>query len=106
MLRIDDRITGFDRGKEGRPCMIVRVVERPRPGAWVVPRSTVGSFGVLVPEGALRALNLPGRFMYLPHFVAAVDLAGCASLGLLPEPYRQRVLDNVNHVTIDLEGEL
>lgn len=106
VLRIDDKITGFDRGKEGRPCMVVRVTDHPRAGAWVVPRSTNGSNGTFVPKGALPGLNLDGRFMYLPHFVPAIDLAGCATLGVLAEPHRQRVLDNVNDVVIDLDEEL
>jgi hypothetical protein len=44
--------------------------------------------------------------MYLPHFVSAADLLGCPSLGVLGEPHRQRVLDTVNDVAIDFEGEL
>lgn len=106
VLRIDDAITGYDRNKRGRPCMVVRVDERPRAGAWVVPRSTTGSVGTSVPAGALPGLNRPGRFMYLPHFVPAADLALCPSLGVLGEPHRQRVLDNVNDVAIDFEEEL
>jgi hypothetical protein len=106
ILRIDDVVTGFDDNKPGRPCMVVRVVDQPRAGAWVLPRSTKGSIGTPVPAGALEGLDEDGRFMYLPHFVASADLAGCPSLGVLPEPYRQRVLENVNDVVIDLEAEL
>jgi hypothetical protein len=106
VLRIDDAITGFDRNKSGRPCIVVRLDRRPRAGAWVLPRSTTGNVGTSVPAGALPGLNQPGRFMYLPHFVSAADLAGCPSLGVLGEPHRQRVLDNVNEVAIDLEEEL
>lgn len=106
ILRIDDAITGFDDNKPGRPCMVMRVVEKPRTGAWVVPRSTKGSIGTLVPAGVLPGLNRPGRFMYLPHFVAEGDLTGCPSLGLLPQPHRDRVLANVNEVVIDLQEDL
>lgn len=106
VLRIDDSVTGYDRNKPGRPCMVAALQERPRAGAWVLPRSTQGRDGTLVPAGALPGLNKPGRFMYLPHFVAAADLAGCPSLGVLGEPHRQRVLDNVNLVVVDFEGEL
>jgi hypothetical protein len=106
VLRIDDAVTGFDRNKRGRPCMIVRVQARPRAGAWVLPRSTSGSAGTAVPAGALAGLDRPGRFMYLPHFVSAADLAGCPSLGVLGEPHRQRVLDNVNLAVVDHEEEL
>lgn len=106
VLRIDDSVTGYDRNKPGRPCMVVAVQERPRAGAWVVPRSTQGRDGTLVPARALPGLNKEGRFMYLPHFVTSAELLGCPSLGVLPEPYRQRVLDNANLVVIDFEGEL
>lgn len=106
VLRIADSVTGFDHNKPGRPCMVVAVQDRPRAGAWVVPRSTRGSTGTHVPAGALLGLDQPGRFMYLPHFVAAADLAGCPSLGVLGEPHRQRVLDSVNLVVVDLEAEL
>ncbi len=106
VLRIDDAITGYDRNKPGRPCMVVRVEQRPRAGAWVLPRSTQGSQGTAVPAGLLPGLNKPGRFMYLPHFVSAADLADCLSLGVLEDPHRQRVLDNVNDVMVDFEAEL
>lgn len=106
ILRIDDVVTGFDDNKPGRPCMVVRVVDQPPAGGWVLPRSTKGSIGTLVPAGALKGLDQDGRFMYLPHFVVSAELAGCPSLGVLPEPHRGRVLENVNDVVIDLEGEL
>jgi hypothetical protein len=59
---IDDAVTGFDRNKPERPCMVVRVEAPPRAGAWVVPRSTRGSTGTLVPRDALPGLNKDGRF--------------------------------------------
>ena len=102
MLRIDDVITGFDDNKIGRPCMLVRVSESPPAGAWVVPRSTKGSQGTFVAAGALPGLDKDGRFMFLPRFVARADLAGCASLGVLSDRDRDRVLANVNDVLIDL----
>lgn len=105
MLRVDDTITGFDDNKPGRPCCVGAVEAPPRDGAWVVPRSTKGSTGTWTPAGVLPGLEREGRFMFLPRRVPTSDLAGCASLGLLPEPYRTRVLDNVNAVVIELESE-
>ena len=102
MLRIDDVVTGFDDNKRGRPCMVVRVVGPPRAGAWVVPRSTKGRTGTFVRAGALPRLDRDGRFMFLPHFVAAADLGECESLGVLNVGDRERVLANVNDVVIDL----
>lgn len=106
VLRIDDVVTGFDDNKPQRPCMVVRVVGPPRDGAWVLPRSTKGSTGTLVRAGALPGLNKDGRFMFVPRFVASGDLAGCRSLGVLGAADRDRVLDNVNDVIIDLQIEL
>lgn len=106
VLRIDDVVTGYDDNKPQRPCMIVRVSGSPRPGAWVLPRSTKGSTGTLVRAGALTGLNKDGRFMFVPRFVSTADLAGCPSLGVLGAADRDRVLDNVNDVIIDLPTEL
>jgi hypothetical protein len=44
--------------------------------------------------------------MVLPRFAAASDLSGVRSLGVLPQPYRDQVLENVNDVAIDFEGDL
>lgn len=106
MLLIDDAITGFDRNKPGRPCMVVKVEVPPRAGAWVVPRSTQGSIGTAVPRGALPGLTKDGRFQFLPRWVSATDLTDCRRLGVLPEPYRTRVLDNANLVAVDVEIDL
>lgn len=103
VLLIDDVVTGFDDNKPGRPCMVIRVVEPPRAGVWVVPRSTKGHQGTFVAARALPDLNKDGRFMFLPHFVAAADLEGCRSLGVLGPDVRDPVLANVNDVIIDVE---
>lgn len=106
MLLIDDAITGFDRNKPSRPCMVVRVELPPRAGAWVIPGSTQGSIGTRVPRNVLSGLKKDGRFQFLPRRVSAFDLASCRSLGPMPEPYRTRVLENANTVLIDLEVDL
>ncbi len=72
---------------------------------WVVPRSTKGSTGTRTPAGVLPGLTQQGRFMFLPRRVPASSLQQAASLGLLPEPFRARVLESVNAVVIDLEAE-
>lgn len=101
VLRVDDVVTGFNDNKRGRPCMVLRVVGRPRTGAWVVPRSTKGRTGTLVRARALPQLDQDGWFMFLPRFVVAADLTECESLGVLPVEDRERVLENVNDVVID-----
>lgn len=104
VLRIDDTITGFDDNKPGRPCCIVAIDSPPREAVWVVPRSTKGSTGTLTPAGVLPGLTQEGRFMFLPRRVPAASLQRPPSLGVLPEPFRTRVLENVNAVVIDLEA--
>jgi hypothetical protein len=107
VLLIDDVVTDFDRYKSARPCLIVRVVDQPRAGAWVLPRSTQpNSRGTFVPAGALRGLNKDGWFMVLPRFAAAGDLEGVRSLGVLPSPHLENVLENMNDVVIDLDIDL
>ena len=64
VLLIDDAITGFDRNKPSRPCMVVCVDLPPRAGAWVVPGSTQGSIGTRVPRNVLPGLNKDGRFQF------------------------------------------
>ncbi len=105
VLRIDDTITGFDDNKPGRPCCVVAVEPPPHDAVWVVPRSTKGSTGTRTPADVLAGLTQQGRFMFLPRRVPAASLQQAASLGLLPEPYRTRVLENVNAVVIDLDTE-
>jgi hypothetical protein len=104
--RVDDAITGFDRNKSGRPCVLIRVETTPRAGAWLLPGSSQGSIGTFVPRNTLPGLKKDGRFQFLPRWVSARDLAGCPSLGCLPEPYRTRVLENANTIVVDFEVEL
>jgi hypothetical protein len=96
VLRVDDVVTGFDDNKRGRPCMVVRVSEAPRAGAWVVPRSKKGSQGTLMHAGVLPGLDRDGRFMFLPRFVPAADLTDCESLGVLPDHIRDLVLASIH----------
>jgi hypothetical protein len=106
VLLIDDAITGFDRNKPDRPCMVVKVEASPRAGCWVLPRSTRGSVGTFVPRNALAGLNKDGRFQFVPRWVSSGDVAGCRALGRLPDPYRTRVLENANMVAIEVEIDL
>ena len=106
VLLIDDAITGFDRNKPERPCMVVKVEASPRAGCWVLPRSTRGSVGTFVPRGALPGFDKDGRFQFLPRWVSSNDITGCRGLGRLAEPHRSRVLENANMVVIEVEIDL
>lgn len=106
MVLVDDAITGFDRNKPARRCLVVKVEPAPRGGIWVLPRSTQGSTGTFVPAGAMSGLSKDGRFQFLPRFVAAADLEGCENLGPLPEPHRSKVLESANMVVVDVAVDL
>ena len=103
VIRLDDKVTGFDFDKTGRPNCIVRLVGDPLQQAYVVPRTTDGSIGTPTPAGVLGGLNKAGRFLYLPRPVLPADLVGCERLGLLPEKLRTLVLGNVNWAALDLD---
>lgn len=103
VIRLDDRVTGFDFDKIGRPNCIVRLIGNPLQLAYVVPRTTDGSIGTPTPAGALPGLNSAGRFLYLPRPVLPADLVDCERLGLLPETLRTLVIGNVNWAAIDLD---
>ena len=103
VIRLDDKVTGFDFDKIGRPNCIVRLVGDPLQQAYVVPRTTDGSIGTPTPAGVLPGLNKAGRFLYLPRPVLPADLVGCERLGLLPEKLRTLVFDNVNWAALDLD---
>lgn len=103
VVKIDDSVTGFDRNKPGRPCMVVGIDPPPRRTVFVVPRTTSGTVGTFVPARALRGLDRDGRFLFLPRRVSQSDLVGAPNLGQLPEPYRTRVLEQVNVAAVDVE---
>ena len=103
VIRLDDKVTGFDFDKIGRPNCIVRLIGDPLQQAYVVPRTTVGSIGTPTPAGVLPGLNKAGRFLYLPRPVLPADLVGCERIGLLPGKLRTLVLGNLNWAALDLD---
>lgn len=106
VLQIPDRVTKFDFGKYFRPCLIVALTPPPGGGVWVVPRTTQGPHGVHTPAGTLPGLSKDGWFLSTPHRVEWADIQECASLGMLPEPYLTRALENVQRIPIELDGAL
>jgi hypothetical protein len=103
VIRLDDTVTGFDLGKQGRPYCVVAVYGDPPAVVYVVPRSTQPqSQGVATPSGVLPGLNDAGRFLWRPYAVAVTDVTDAPQLGLVPEPYRTRVLEQVNLAEFDV----
>ena len=103
VIRLDDRVTKFDDNKQRRPNCVVEVVGDPIELVYVVPRTTRGTTGTLVPANVLPGLDKPGRFLFVPRQVRPQDLIGVERLGILPDPYKDRVLENVNMAAIDLD---
>ena len=103
VIRLNDQVTNFDDNKPGRPNCVVQVVGDPIEFVYVVPRTTRGTTGTLVPANVLPGLNKPGRFLYVPRQVQPQDLLDVERLGVLPQPYRDRVLENANMAMIDLD---
>jgi hypothetical protein len=103
VIRLDDVVTGFDRLKEGRPYCVVAVEGDPPATVYVVPRSSQRqSQGVDTPADVLPGLSRVGRFLWRPYAVAVVEIEHASRLGLLPEPYRTRVLDQANLAEFDI----
>ena len=103
VIRLDDTITGFDFAKLGRPYCVVAVDGDPPATVYVVPRSTKPqSQGVATPQGVLPGLNDWGRFLWRPYPVAVADIENVPVLGILPDPYRTRVLEQANLAEFDI----
>ena len=103
VIRLDDTVTGFDLAKPGRPYCVVAIEGDPPAIVYVVPRSTQRQWqGVATPAGVLPALNDAGRFLWRPYAVAIAGIEQGPRLGLLPEPYRTRVLEQANLAAFDI----
>ncbi len=103
VIRLDDPLTGFDLAKLGRPYCVVAIEGEPPAIVYVVPRSTEPqSQGVATPARVLPGLNDAGRFPWRPYAVAIADIEQAPRLGLLPEPYRTRVLEQANLAEFDI----
>lgn len=103
VIRLDDRVTKFDDNKRGRPNCVVEVIGDPIELVYVVPRTTRGTIGTFVPANVLPGLDKAGRFLFVPRPVQPQDLIAVERLGILPDPYKDRVLENVNTASIDLD---
>lgn len=103
VIRLDDRVTQFDDNKLGRPNCVVAIVGDPIELVYVVPRTTKGTVGTLVPANVLPGLDKAGRFLFVPRPVEPADLVDVDRLGVLPDSYKTRVLENVNTAAIDLD---
>jgi hypothetical protein len=105
MIRLDDRVTGFDDNKPKRPYLVVNV-EQPPLYVWVLPRTsdTRGTgAGILVRGGVIRTLDKDGRFMYRPYRVAIEEVETLEVFAHLSGGVLERVLSQVNAVEIDVD---
>lgn len=91
VVRIDDRYTGFspEDPKDGRPYLVIGVFGRQMR---VVPQSTKGMSGVLVPEDALEGLE-KGRFVPWSRAVSTEHARPEKTIGYLSEAYVNEIID-------------
>ncbi|MEK6328467.1 MAG: hypothetical protein AABM66_13230 [Actinomycetota bacterium] len=103
VIAVDDAVSGFGSGhKEGRPCLVARIIGEPPELVYLVPRSATSPFGIPVPAGAAPGLNKPGKFLTSPLPVDAADLEGADSYGMLAEPYFTQVMDGLDTFLMDI----
>jgi hypothetical protein len=103
VIALDDAVTGFDDNKRRRPYCIVGWEGNPPHTYAVSPRTSTGRRGVMVPAQALAAFDRDGRFVFRAYPAPAVDVEAAAVFGLLPDPYRTEVLENVNAIEFELQ---
>jgi hypothetical protein len=103
VIAVDDVVSGFGNGgKEGRPCLVARIIGEPPELVYLVPRSATSPFGIPVPAGAAPGLNKAGKFTTSPLPVDADDLAGARSYGMLAEPYFTQVMEALDTFLMDI----
>lgn len=103
VIRLDDRHTGFDDNKKGRPYCVVGIQGSPPHTYAVAPRSTTGSQGVPSPAHVLPGLDEPGRWMWRarpvdPEIAEAADVIGT----LAPDDLAE-LIEEINLVEFDLD---
>lgn len=104
ILRIDDRLTGFDDNKTGRRYCVVRVVGDPWTEIYVVPRTTEPKHGaVKVEQGVVPGLNKTGWFMFRGYRLTPSDVEGVEPIGTLPADVLRQVNDTVNLSEFDID---
>jgi hypothetical protein len=104
VIRIDDRLTGFDLNKKGRPYCVVRVVGEPWTEIFVVPRTTDRTAGaVQTPASAVPTLNEVGWFLFRAYRVVRADLANIEPVGRLKDPWRTQVMEQANTAEFEVD---
>lgn len=103
VIRLDDRHTGFDDNKIGRPYCIVGHQGDPPHTYVVAPRSTTGSQGVVSPAGAVPGLNEPGRWMWRARPVSAEVAEAAEVIGRLEADKVAELIEEINLVEFDLD---
>lgn len=104
VIRIDDRVTGFDDNKTGRPYCVVRVVGEPWTEIYVVPRTTEPKHGAARLEaGVVPGLNRVGWFMFRAYRLTPAEVQGVEPVDTLPGDVLRRVNETVNVAEFDID---
>jgi hypothetical protein len=104
VIRIDDRLTGFDDNKLGRPYCVVRVIGDRWREIYVVPRTTEQTRGAVKLEaGVVATLNQTGWFLFRGYRLEPADIEGVEPVGALPAAVLTRVQDQANLAEFDID---
>ena len=103
VIRLDDRHTGFDDNKTGRPYCVVGHVGDPPHSYIVTPRSTTGSQGVFSPADVVPGLTQAGRWMWRARPVPAEVAESAEVVGTLATDDLEELIDEINLVEFDLD---
>ena len=104
VIRIPDRLTGFDDNKPSRPYCVVRVLGDPWSEIYVVPRTGEKvSGGVRTDANVLPGLNKVGWFLFRGYRLERADVASAEHVGTLPAEITRLVQENANLAEFDLD---
>jgi hypothetical protein len=104
LIRIPDRLTGFDDNKPSRPYCVVRVVGDPWIEIYVVPRTTEPTrLGTDTPARVIEPLDKRGWFLYRAYRLTPADVPGIQPIGRLPQRWLDPVLEQANLAEFDID---
>lgn len=104
VIRLHDRLTGFDDNKPDRPYCVVRVVGNPWSEVYVVPRTSERvPGGVRTPVNVLPGLNKEGWFLFRGYRLERADLEEAEVVGTLPADITPQVQEQANLADFDID---
>jgi hypothetical protein len=104
VIRLHDRLTGFDDNKPDRPYCVVRVVGDPWSEVYAVPRTSEPvRGGVRTPANVLPGLNKEGWFLFRGYRLERADVQGAEHIGKLSADVTAQVQEQANLAEFDID---